>query len=263
MIADAAVVTALMFVFAWEPGQPLRSLAYLVVLEAALFFRLAGGLLVGLLTLPVFLALELWREDEFDVPVRYDALALRVFVAIALGGVVGRLVDMERSQARAADERAAEAERLRDELGRRIDLLEATGRAARALGSSLDLDAAFAAFVQELRGLLAFDRAAILLVEPTGARIMATAGVGANDPLAPGSSIGVPESVLRGGDRRGAHDLPPGHRARIGIPRSQTCARSAFARAFLLRSSWAPARSALSRFPVQSPCRSEPRRSTS
>ena len=27
VIADAAVVTALMFVFAWEPGQPLRSLA--------------------------------------------------------------------------------------------------------------------------------------------------------------------------------------------------------------------------------------------
>ena len=99
---------------------------------------------------------------------RYDALMLRVLVAVALGGVVGRLVDMERSQARAAEERAAEAERLRDELGRRIDLLEATSRAARALGSSLDLDAAFAAFVQELRGLLAFDRAAILIVEPTG-----------------------------------------------------------------------------------------------
>ena len=185
-----------MFVFAWEPGQPLRSLVFLVVLEAALFFRLAGGLLVGLLTLPVFIGLELWREAEFDVPVRYDALILRVLVAIALGGVVGRLVDMERSQARAAEERAAEAERLRDELGRRIDLLEATSRAARALASSLDLDAAFAAFVQELRGLLAFDRAAILLVEPTGARIMATAGVGADDLLAPGSSIGVPESVL-------------------------------------------------------------------
>ena len=28
VIADAAVVTALMFVFAWEPGQPLRSLVY-------------------------------------------------------------------------------------------------------------------------------------------------------------------------------------------------------------------------------------------
>jgi signal transduction histidine kinase len=194
--ADFAVTTALMFVFAWEPGQPLRSLPFLVVLEAALFFRLAGGLLVGLLILPVFLGLEYWRQDEFDVPVRYEALILRVFVAVALGGVIGRLVDMERSQASAAEDRAAEAERLRDELGRRIDVLEATSRAARALGSSLDLDAAFAAFVQELRGLLEFDRAAILLVEPTGARIMATAGVGADDLLAPGSSIGVPDSLL-------------------------------------------------------------------
>jgi hypothetical protein len=101
LIADAAVATGLMFVFAWEPGQPLRSLVFLVVLEAALFFRLAGGLLAGVLTLPVFLGLELWREAEFDAPVRYDALTLRVLVAIALGTVVGRLVDMERSQARA------------------------------------------------------------------------------------------------------------------------------------------------------------------
>jgi signal transduction histidine kinase len=196
VLADAALVTGLMFVFAWEPGQPLRSLIFLVVLEAALFFRFAGGLLVGVLVLPVLTGLELWRKAEFDVSVRYDALGLRALVAIALGTVIGRLVEMERSQARAADERAAEAERLRDELGRRIDALEATSRAARALGSSLDLDAAFAAFVQELRGLLPFDRAAIILVEPTGVRVMATAGVGADDTLAPGRSIGAPESVL-------------------------------------------------------------------
>jgi signal transduction histidine kinase len=196
VVADAALVTALMFVFSWEPGQPLRALTFLVVLEGALFFGVVGGVLVGALTLPVLIGLDLWREAQFDTPVRYDALVLRGVVAVALGGVVGRLVEMERNQSRAAEERAAEAERLRDELGRRIDLLEATSRAARALGSSLDLDAAFAALVQELRGLLPFDRAAILLVEPTGSRIMATAGVGADDILAPGASIGVPESLL-------------------------------------------------------------------
>ena len=195
ILVDAAVATGLMFVFAWEPGQPLRSLIFLVVLEAALFFRFAGGLVVGVLVLPVLAGLELWRQAEFDTSLRYDTIGLRVLVAIALGAVVGRLVDMERSQSRAAEERAAEAERLRDELGRRIDALEATSRVARALGSSLNLDEAFAAFVQELRGLLPFDRAAILLVEPSGARIMATAGVGAG-ALATGSSIGVPEYVL-------------------------------------------------------------------
>ena len=196
VLTDAAIATGLMFVFAWEPGQPLRSLIFLVVVEAALFFRLRIGLIAGALTLPILLALEWWRETEFDIPARYDALVVRVLVALALGGVVGRLVDMERTQAFDAENRAAEAERLRDELGRRVDVLEATSRAARALSSSLELDAAFAAFAQELRGLLPFDRAAIVLVEGGAARVIATAGIGADDHLPPGSLIGVSDSVL-------------------------------------------------------------------
>jgi len=204
VVADIALAWALMLVYAWEPGQELRALHFLVVLEAALFFRLRGGLFVGALAAPVLLLLELWREDQFGVGVQYDSIVLRVVVALALGGIVGRLVDMERGQARRAEARAAEAERLRDELGRRIDVLEATSRAARALGSSLDLDAAFQAFVQELRGLLDFDRAAILLVEADGARVMATAGVGANEYLGPGSSIGVAGSILEEVIERGA-----------------------------------------------------------
>jgi signal transduction histidine kinase len=146
--------------------------------------------------LPILVVHELWRSENFDIPIRWDALVLRVLVAVALGGVVGRLVEMERDQASAADARAAEAERLRDELGHRIDLLEATSRAARALSSSLDLDQAFAAFVRELRNLLPFDRAAILLAESEGARVMATSGIGADDFLPPGTTIGIHGSIL-------------------------------------------------------------------
>jgi signal transduction histidine kinase len=196
VLTDAVIATGLMFVFAWEPGQPLRSLIFLVVVEAALFFRLRAGLIAGALTLPILLALEWWRQSEFDIPARYDALAIRVIVALALGGVVGRLVEMERTQARDSEHRAAEAERLRDELGRRVDVLEATSRAARALSSSLELDSAFAAFTQELRGLVPFDRAAIVLVEGGRARVMATAGVGAGEYLPPGGVIGIVDSVL-------------------------------------------------------------------
>ena len=36
LTTDFAITAALMFVFAWEPGQPLRALQFLVVLEAAL-----------------------------------------------------------------------------------------------------------------------------------------------------------------------------------------------------------------------------------
>jgi len=196
VIADFALVAALLFVYTWEPGQPLRTLAYLVVLEAALFFRLRGGVLVAALTIPLFAAVEIWRDSEFGFPVEIDSIVLRALIVLALGGIVGRLVDMERRQARAADERAAEAERLRDELGRRIDVHAATSRAARALGSSLDLDAAFAAFVQELRGVLPFDRAAILLVEGSGALVMATAGIAEDEYLEPGTTIAVAGSIL-------------------------------------------------------------------
>ena len=194
--ADFCVVSALLFAYAWEPGQPLRTLLYLAVLEAALFFRLRGGLVAAALTVPVFAAVELWRHSEFGHDAELDSIVLRGLIALALGGIVGRLVDMERGQARAAEERAAEAERLRDELGRRIDVREATSRAARALGSSLDLDVAFAAFVQELRGLLPFDRAAILLVEGGRALVMATAGIAGDDFLSPGTSIPVAGSIL-------------------------------------------------------------------
>ncbi|HUQ23277.1 MAG TPA: ATP-binding protein [Gaiellaceae bacterium] len=194
--ADFALITAWLIIDTWEPGQPFRTVLFLVVVEAALFFGLRGGSLAAAFAIPVFAAVEAWRQFEFGDPAEIDSVVLRGLVALALGGIVGRLVDMEREQARAAVERAAEAERLRDELGRRIDLREATSRAARALGSSLDLDVAFAAFVQELRGLLPFDRAAILLVEGSNAVVMATAGIADHEFLGQGSSVPVAGSIL-------------------------------------------------------------------
>ena len=194
--SDFAVIVAWLLVYAWEPGQTLRTLLFLAVLEAALFFRLRGGLLVGALAVPIYAVVEAWRESEFGEPAQIDSIVLRGLIALTLGGVVGRLVDMERGQARAAEKRAAEAERLRDELGRRIDVREATSRAARALGSSLDLDVAFAAFVQELRGLLPFDRAAILLVEGSSGLVMAAAGIADEEFLSPGTTIPVAGSSL-------------------------------------------------------------------
>ena len=167
-----------------------------------------------------------------------------------LGAVVGRLVDMERGQAHDAEERAAEAERLRDELGRRVDLLEATNRAARALGSSLDLERAFASFVRELRSLLPFDRAAILLAEGGGARVMATAGIGAQDYLEPGTAITVPgeilEAVIEDGRTIYREDI-----AAHSTRRRRGCSRSASATG----ARTAPARNALDRRPRDRPHR--------
>src|SRR5256884_8604983 len=91
----------------------------------------------------------------------------------------GRHTNRLEVQSGIAELRAQEAERLRDETARRVDLLEAANRCARALGSSLELEHAFAAFIRELRGLVPFDRTAIVLAEEGVARVIASVGVGA------------------------------------------------------------------------------------
>ncbi len=79
---------------------------------------------------------------------------------------------------------------------RRVDALEAANRCARALGSSLELENAFGAFIGELSGLVPFDRTAIVLVDENSATTIATAGRGANEVFPPGAVGPLHGSVL-------------------------------------------------------------------
>ena len=203
LVADAVLISALVLVYSWEPVQPVRSLLFLVVLEAALFFHLRGGLIAAAFTVPVLVLAEVVQGVDIGGGIEMEPIVLRGLIAFAVGAGVGRLVELERGEARLALARADEAERLRDDLGRRIDLLEATNRAARALGSSLDLDEAFSSFTEELRGLLPFDRAAILLLEDDAVRVMATAGIAAGTFLPPGASMSVRGSAVEDVIREG------------------------------------------------------------
>jgi len=80
--------------------------------------------------------------------------------------------------------------------GPRVDALEAANRCARALGSSLELESAFGAFIDELSGLVPFDRTAIVLVDEDSATTIATAGRGANEVFPPRSIGPLHGSVL-------------------------------------------------------------------
>jgi len=134
--------------------------------------------------------------DALGPGVAWGTVVSRILVGVLAGVVIGRLRD-------GFADRAAEAERLRDELGRRSDILEAANRCARALGSSLEIETAFGAFIRELRGLVPFDRTAIVLIDGDQATTIATAGRGATEVFPPGSTGPVSGSVLdrvRGGD---------------------------------------------------------------
>jgi signal transduction histidine kinase len=194
---DSTIVFAFMLLFAFEEGQPIWAIWYLPIVEGALRFGLRGGLATALATLPLLAIAEVFRADRFEPDdARLDTVTLRGGFGVLLGFVLGQVVTALDEQGRLAEERADEAERLRDALGRRVDLLEAANRCARALGSSLELEQAFSAFIRELRGLIPFDRAAIVLAEEGRAQVMAAAGEGADAVFPPGTSRPVSGSVL-------------------------------------------------------------------
>jgi signal transduction histidine kinase len=194
---DTAVVSAYVVVFYFQAGSPIRQLLLLVIVEGAVRYGIRGGIALALATTPAAGAFE-WLASDRVYDRAWDAsnISFHIGVGILMGLIVGWLVQRLGAQTEIAGSRAFEAERLRDELGRRVDLLEAANRCARALGSSLDLDQAFGAFIRELRGLVPFERTAFVLAEDGAAQVMAAAGAGAESTFPPGSARPVEGSIL-------------------------------------------------------------------
>ena len=188
---DAVAAIGFISVFSFEAGEPWRALYLIPVAAAALRFGLVGGLVGGVVMTGATIVI-----DALGPGLQWRNAFARVLVGVLAGLVIGRLRDTLNAERSRAELRAAEAERLRDELGHRVDVLETANRCARALGSSLELDEAFGAFIRELRGLVPFERTAIVLVEGDTATTMATAGRGADDVFPPGNSDPIEGSLL-------------------------------------------------------------------
>jgi signal transduction histidine kinase len=173
---DTAIVYAFVFIYTFEPSTPAWGILYIPVIEGALRYGIRGGVLVPVLVLPLVFLAEWWRAEEFGPPpFDLDHVTLPFGLQVLVGLVVGWLVDRLRDETAVAEARAAEAEDLRDRLGHRADLLEAVNRAARALGSSLDQEQAFAAFRDELASMVVYDRLRIELAGEAGS-VFATCG---------------------------------------------------------------------------------------
>ena len=193
LLLDTAVIGAYATIFSYEYGSQTRWATIFAVVEAALRYGLRGGVAIPVALGGFFAFNEWWRAREFGPPgFLWDRVTFPTGVLLLTGLIVGRL-DFEAKQGL---ERAAEAERLRDALGRRVDVLEAANRCARALGSSLEIEQAFGAFIREVRGLVPFERTAIVLVEGEAARTIASAGRGATEVFPPGTAGPLHGTVL-------------------------------------------------------------------
>jgi signal transduction histidine kinase len=183
---DGAIIYAYAFTHTLTTGTQSTRLAVLVVAEAAVRYGIVGGVGLTALNAPLLVLLEFQRAAEAP-PGPTDSfqvrnVAITLVVQLLTGLIVGGLVRQLQGETELADARAAEAEALRDEMGRHADQLEIVNRCARALSSSLELGEAFRRFVQEVRTALPFDRLALVLADGGRARVIADAGLGEEEP---------------------------------------------------------------------------------
>ena len=196
MAFDFAIVSVFVALYAFEPGTPTRQLLFLAIVVGAVRFGMRGGLAAALAAVPVAAVFEQLRSEHFHVPYEVQYVTFQAGAGLLMALLVGWVVSRVEEERANTEQRAEEAELLRDELGRRADLLDAANRCARALSSSLDLDEAFAAFIREVRGLVPFHRMAVVLAEENVARVIATAGERAEDVMPPGAELSLEDNVL-------------------------------------------------------------------
>jgi len=194
---DFAAVSAFVLIYSFERAGPIRQLLFLPLIEGAVRYGIPGAFVLTALSAPVIAASESLRENRFSIRgYRYDYVTLQLGIELLMGLIVAWLLLRLERQTDVAESRAAEAERFRDQLGRRADVLEAANRCARALSSSLELERAFEAFIREVRGLMPFDRMAIVLGESGVAQVMAVAGAGSDEVLPAGSGAPIHGTLL-------------------------------------------------------------------
>jgi signal transduction histidine kinase len=196
MAFDFSIISAFVVLYAFELGTPTRQLLFLAIVLGAIRYGMRGGIVTALATIPVSAVFERLRSDHFHVAYHVQFVTFQVGAGLLMALLVGWVVTRMEEGRATAEHRAEEAELLRDELGRRADLLDAANRCARALSSSLDLDEAFSAFIREVRGLVPFRRMAIVLAEQDVARVIATAGEQAEEVMPPGDELSLENNLL-------------------------------------------------------------------
>jgi K+-sensing histidine kinase KdpD len=196
MVFDFSILGAFVILFAFEQGTPTRQLLLIGVVAGAIRYGMVGGIVTALAYVPVAIWFEARRADLFDSTFRTDYVTFQAGAGLIMASLVGWLVSRIHLERENVERRAEEAEELRDELGRRADLLDAANRCARALNSSLDLDEASTEFIRELRGLVPFDRMAIVLAEEGVAHVIATSGAQADEVMPPGTILSLDDNVL-------------------------------------------------------------------
>jgi hypothetical protein len=91
VLLDAAVVSAFVCIYSFEPSSPVREVLFLPVIEAALCFGARGGLLLPLASAPALAFFEVKTSDQLGVDFDPGHVLTPIALQVAVGLVVGLL----------------------------------------------------------------------------------------------------------------------------------------------------------------------------
>ena len=167
LVADAAVIMTVTWLFSFDVTSALWALLVIPVLEGAVRGQLRGALWTwGVLSLG-YLARDLWAAETYDyAPFMPESVTYRMFIVLIVAVTAGQLA---RDLTRAASHLAVQVRAHRDaqrESERRSDLLQTVAAAGRHM-TSLDLDQLLAIVVDSVQEV-GFDSAAICVLDEQG-----------------------------------------------------------------------------------------------
>jgi hypothetical protein len=91
LVLDAAVVSAYVCIYSFEPSSPVRQLMFLPVVEAGLLYGARVAMLVPLASVPALWFFEWKASERLDVPYDVGHVLGPVGLQLLVGLVVGRL----------------------------------------------------------------------------------------------------------------------------------------------------------------------------
>ena len=167
LVADAAIILAVTWLFSFDVTSALWALLIIPVLEGAVRGQLTGALWTWGVVACGYLVRDLWAATRYDyAPFMPESVTYRMFIVLIVAVTAGQLA---RDLTRAASHLAVQVRAHRDaqrESERRAELLQTVAAAGRHM-TSLDLDQLLAIVVDSVTEI-GFDSAAICVLEEQG-----------------------------------------------------------------------------------------------
>ncbi|MBW3537208.1 MAG: PAS domain-containing protein, partial [Actinobacteria bacterium] len=108
LVGDALIAAGFVWLYTFDSTAAIYSVLYIIPLEAAMRFQLAGALSMWAFTAVLYTAKEIWGSAKYGYAVTVESISFRMGVGLiiaVIGGLIARDLFRQRQQSEVATER--------------------------------------------------------------------------------------------------------------------------------------------------------------